>query len=394
MKTILKPVALNERSYNVTLLHKVLEALGLPVSKDEVAQGKAGEDTLKQVRALQAQLNVPVDDSVLVDEATSLAIATALKERGLTAASRSFTVAGSVSLASGEVKKRQQLLAFDLDLRGVSVYRAIKNLAEIEKNGGFEFLSEAVSDNLGNYRITFYDWQYGQAERKKADVVVYALEKEKIIGHSRMVNSEDYSEKGLVRDLDVIITQEDKRTEYEALMQALNAFLEESRTSLGEIATSRDQLVFTAGELDVDQSRIDIAASAELLIKPEEKQLSHELLYGIGRQSIRLSWPALYKKQEEELRRAIAKSVDERIIRKLQEREVTAFVQAIQECSVKHMLDEKETDGGNTLNAMLKNALPEERQRLSFVNALGNFKGSDFREFWNKHLPSQPEFKV
>lgn len=121
MKTILKPVALNERSYNVTLLHKVLEALGLPVSRDEVAQGKAGEDTLKQMRALQAQYNVPVDDSVLVDEATSLAIATALKERGLTAASRSFTVTGSVSLASGEVKKRQRLLAFDLDLRGVSV---------------------------------------------------------------------------------------------------------------------------------------------------------------------------------------------------------------------------------------------------------------------------------
>lgn len=42
---------------------------------------------------------------------------------------------------------------------------------------------------------------------------------------------------------------------------------------------------------------------------------------------------------------------------------------------------------------MLSNALPEEKQRISFMNALGNFKGSDFREFWNKHLPTQPEFK-
>jgi hypothetical protein len=393
MKTIIKPIALNERSYNVTLLHKALEALGLPAAKREVAQGKAGKDTLKKVRALQAQLNVPVDESTLVDDATSLAIATALKERGLTAASRSFTVTGTVRLYNGSVKKRQELIAFDLDLRGVSVYRMIQSLAEIEKNGGFEFLGEAVSDNLGNYRITFYDWQYGQAERKKADVVVYALEEEEIIGHSRMVNSEDYSDKGLVRDLDVIITEEDKRTEYEVLMNELNAFLKEGKTSLSEIATSRDQLVFTAGELDVDLLRINIAASAELLAKEEEKELSHELLYGIGRQSIRLSWPALYKKQEEELRRAIAKSEDERIIRKFQEMEVTAFLKNILECSVKHMLDEKETDGGNTLNAMLKNALPEEQQRLSFVNALGNFKGSDFREFWNEHLPSQPEFK-
>lgn len=393
MKTILKPIALSEQSYNVNLLHKALEALGLPVAKREVAQGKAGNDTLKKVRTLQAQLNVSVDESTLVNEVAAVAIAEALKKRGLTAASRSFTVTGTVTLRTGEVKKRQKLLAFDLDLRGVSVYRMIETLAEIKKNGGFEFRGEAVSDNLGNYRITFYDWQYGQAERKKADVVVYALEGEEIIGRSRMANSEDYSEKGLVRDLDVIITQEDKRTDYAALMHALNAFLKESKTSLLEIATSRDQLVFTAGELDVEQSRINIAASAELLAKEEEKQLSHELLYGIGRQNIRLSWAALYKKQEEELRRAIAKSVDERIIHKFKKREVTAFLQDIRECAVKHMLHDKKKEGKNTLNAMLSNALPEEKQRLSFVNALGNFKGSDFREFWNEQLPAQPEFK-
>ena len=64
-----------------------------------------------------------------------------------------------------------------------------------------------------------------------------------------MVNSEDYSGKGLVRDLDVIITQEDKRTEYESLMSAMNTLLKESQTSLSEIAKSYDQLIFTAGEL-------------------------------------------------------------------------------------------------------------------------------------------------
>jgi hypothetical protein len=238
MKTILKPIVLNEKSYKVNLLHKALQALDLPVSKNEVTQSKAGKDTLKKMRALQAQLNVPVDESTLVDDATSLAIAKALNKRGLTAASRSFTVRGTVRLYNGPLKKRQELIAFDLDLRGVAVYRNIKDIAEIRKNGGFEFLGEAVSDNLGNYVITFYDWQYGQAERKKADVVVYALEEEKIIGRSRMVNSEDYSDKGLVSDLDVIITQEDKRTEYEALMHALNAFLKESKTSLGEIASA------------------------------------------------------------------------------------------------------------------------------------------------------------
>ena len=386
-------IALNERSHNVNLLHKVLYALDLPVAKREVTHGEAGQDTLKQVRALQTRLKVPVDDSVLVDEATSLAIAETLKKRGLTAASSSFTVTGAVRLQNGSVKKRQKLIAFDLDLRGVSVYHTVQGLVEIEKNGGFEFLGEAVSDNLGNYRITFYDWQYGQAERKKADVVVYALEEEKIIGFSRMVNSEDYSGKGLVRDLDVIITQEDKRTEYESLMSAMNTLLKESQTSLSEIAKSHDQLVFTAGELDVDLLRINIAASAELLVKKEEKQLSHELLYGIGRQDIRLTWAVLYKKKVEELRGAITRSIEKRIIREFQEKEITAFLNNLGECAAKHMLDEDETTGSNALNVMLKNVLPEEKQRLSFMNALSSFKGSDFREFWNKHLPAQPEFK-
>lgn len=361
--------------------------MGLPVSRDEVTQSKAGEDTLKKVRTLQRQLDVAVD------EATALAITEVLDKRGLTAASRSFTVTGTVRLRDGKVKKRQQLLAFDLDLSGVAVYRDIENLSNIQKNSGFEFLGQTTSDNRGNYRVTFYDWQYGQAERKKADVVAYALEGEEIIGRSRLVNSEDYSDKGLVRDLDVIVTQEDVRTEYEVLMTALNAFLKESNTSLAEIATSRDQLIFTAGELDIEQSRIDIAASAELLAKQEERQLSHELLYGIGRQNIRLSWAALFKKHEEELRSAIAKSVKEQIISEFRDREITAFLKAIRERVANHMLDDRDDETGNTLNALLKNALPEEKQRLSFVTALRDFKGSDYREFWNNTLPATPEFE-
>ncbi len=35
MTTILKPIALNERSYNVVVLHQALAALGLPVSANE-----------------------------------------------------------------------------------------------------------------------------------------------------------------------------------------------------------------------------------------------------------------------------------------------------------------------------------------------------------------------
>src|SRR5262249_33825928 len=143
-----------------------------------------------------------------VNEETALAIADALEKRGLTDASRSFTVTGVVRQPNGESQKRQQLLAFDLDLRAVAVYRDLRTIGELKKNDAFQFLGQTISNNRGTYRFTFYDWQYGEAERRKADVVVYAFEGDEIIGHSRIANSEDYSDKGLVTGLDVIITRQ------------------------------------------------------------------------------------------------------------------------------------------------------------------------------------------
>ena len=393
MRLKLRPIAINDVSYDVALLHRVLQALGLQVSAEEVTAQRAGADTLAKVRGLQAELRVTVDQTTLVNEATAAAISETLESKGLTAVSNSFTVSGKVRLLNGEVKRRQHLIAFDLDLRGVAVYRTIKNLADIQKNGGFEFLGQTLSDGNGAYGITFYDWQYAQAERKKADVVVYAVREAEIIGRSRLINSQDYSNKGLVNGLDVYILEEDRRTEYEQLMETLNPFLSESDSTLVSIATSRDQLIFTAGELDINVWRLFIAATAALLAKVKEAGLSHELLYGIGRQNIALTWVALYKKTDEELRTAISKSVEERIIRAFSEEDIDAFLKELRESSVNFLLDDNNATG-NTLNQMLSNALPEEKQRQAFLYALSSFSGSDFSEFWNSYLPDQPEFKA
>ena len=393
----LRPVAFNEVSSDVAVLHRTLAVLGFAVAQDELRRCRAGNDTRAKIRALRAQLNVPVDDAALLDEATIDAVHEALEKRGLTAASRSFTVNGTVRLPDGSAKQRQRLLAFDLDLGGVAVYRNVQTLAEIQDNAGFEFLGQTVSDSRGGYHITFYDWQYRRAERKKADVVVYAVEQGeaggRIVGRSRLVNTNDYSDQGLVQDLDIIVAQTDSRTEYEQLMTALEVFLRESESSLAEISTSREQLAFTASELDLEPAHLDIAAAAELLLQQKTAEISHELLYGIGRQDIHLAWPVLYRKPEDELRRAIATSSEARIIRVFNEQEVTAFIRAVRDRSVREVLSGQPGEYGNTLNAMLANALPEESQRLSFLNAVATFKGSAFDTFWNEHLPGQPEFQ-
>src|SRR5262245_35461765 len=114
MKLFIKPIAFNEVPYSVALLHKVLNVLELPVSKKEVEQRQAGPDTRKKVHMLQKQLNVPIDQSTLINHATAIAIADALEQRGLIKASRAFTVAGAVRLPNGSAKKRQLLLAFEI----------------------------------------------------------------------------------------------------------------------------------------------------------------------------------------------------------------------------------------------------------------------------------------
>lgn len=393
MRMEFKAISSDEKSFNVTVLHKAMAALGISVSKKECEEGSAGQDTVKKIRALQKKFNLDVDDAVLVDEVTWIGIMDNLEKRGLVTGKRRFTVKGTVRKSNGLIKKRQKLLAFDLDLSGVGIYREVKNISEIKKNRGFEYLGEMVSDVKGNYEITFHEWQYSRAERKKADVVVYALEGEEIVGLSRIVNSEDYSETGLVKNLDVLIRSTDKRTEYKVMMTTISAFLKESCITLKDISESADQLTFIAGELDLDKTRVDIVANAEILSRQFDKKQAHELFYGVGRQGVKLAWPTLYKKTREELLTAIGSSISNNIIKKVKKQEIIDFIEELKSISGSEILKKKPDGSENKLDVLLTNALPQESQRSSFLNSLASYKGGDYREFWQKHLPSQPEFK-
>ena len=151
----IRKIALEEKSFDVQLLHQALNALGLPVAKQEVSARKAGKSTLSKVRTLQKRMDIPIDEAVLVDQATAVALEAALREQQLTGASHSFILSGTVRLSNGQVKKRQSLLAFDVDLHGVATYRSIEKIADLSSNGGYEFLGSTHSNNQGKYRITF-----------------------------------------------------------------------------------------------------------------------------------------------------------------------------------------------------------------------------------------------
>lgn len=403
MKINLSQIRINEISTNVGLLHAVLKSLGYNLSTNEVLQSKAGESTLKQVREFQKKLNIPQNESITVDNATASALIKEMVQQGFLGDDLPFYVSGKVKGLQNQKVANQKLMAFDVDLKGAAVFRTIKSIDEIINNGGFEFLNRSISNIQGKYSFTFHSFQYKTSERKFADVIVYAIEGNEIIGNSRLVNTEDYSEKGEVINLAVNITRNiDQRTEYDKLMQILIPFIKESGVLLGQLSLSIDQIAFAARELDAEESCIRIAAMAEELrtirnqnekvMEQRINELNHELLYGIGIQQIELTWISLFRKKNNQLLAAINKSMDKNIISEFNEKEITDFLEQLQLHIIQAALNYKGKEQSVTTGKVLSFALKDHQLRTSFLTLVRNHEGTP-QQFWNEKLPKEPEFK-
>ncbi|MCP4401896.1 MAG: hypothetical protein GY801_31925, partial [bacterium] len=357
----------------------------------EITKKYFGETTHQAVIAFQRQHGFPaasVPATGIVDEPTAQAIN--VEVDGLQP--QTFTVSGKTLRSTGETASRQKLYAFDVDLRGAAIYRTVEKLTELKEHGGFEPLAELSSDRKGRYKFTFTSDLYQEAERKYADVIVFAVEGDEISGRSRLVKSIEYSDSGEIRNLDVIIMREvGDKTEYELLMTKLNQFLTESKVTLAEMASSPDQITFTAQELDEAPQKIQVAVRAETLRSGSKARLSHELFYGLGRQQIHLSWPSLYRKKNAELKAALEKSTREKIIGAYTSDGIEAFLDQVQQIATPAILEHKGENQTTTLDRMLSYALPNLEQRTAFLDSVRNFEG-DYEKFWTEHLPNDPAF--
>ena len=193
---------------------------------------------LAQVRALQAKLNIKVDDSNLMDPATYGLLINEINKEGLADPADSFAISGTVYNSKGEAVKSQRLMAFDINLLGAGVYRTVTSLSEIQASGGFEYLAEIYSDTNGAYYNKFYSYQFSNPDIK-ASVIIYAVnDAGDILGQSRLVTADEYGTQGEVRNLDVSITKEDDRTEYEILMGHLLPYLAQHAITLLQLGQS------------------------------------------------------------------------------------------------------------------------------------------------------------
>ncbi len=398
MKLQGRNLSLRMRGEDVALLQRELGQLikagklDIQIDQSEITRKNFGATTRRAVIAFQQEHGLPAAGAPptgIVDEITADKINAEADALQL----QTFTVSGKTLKRTGEAAPSQKLYAFDVDLRGAAIYRTVEKLGELKEHGGFETLAELSSDRKGRYKFTFTSDLYKEAERKYADVIVFAVENDEITGRSSLVKSTEYTDSGELRNLDVIISREvGDKTEYELLMPELYRFLKESKVTLAEMASSPDQISFTAQELDEAPVKIQVAVRAETLRSDSKEKLSHELFYGIGRQQIHLNWTSLFRKKIGELKAALENSIKEKIIVAYKSKEIETFLEQARKIAAEKMLEQKGENQTATLDKMLSYALPKMEQRKAFMNSLRNFDG-DYEKFWKEHLPNDPAFK-
>ena len=395
MKKIIAPIRLQEQSLNVANLHEALQALDFPVSADEKARQIAGTNTIEIVRRLQRQFNVQFDDRVVVDSPTADLINRILDERGLLDEDRpiQFKVSGKVFNQFGQPINEKTVMAFDVDLRGAAIYNTVDNLQKLQESNGFELLGRTVTNDAGQYEILFTAETFQRAEKGLADVIAYLIEGEMIVGRSILATKKDYINgkelvnfhifgNGAIRSV---------KSEYARLMEELRPLLQQSNLGLSQLDEATDQVRFLATETEQAEDKITLLVKAAKMNDNADGALSHELLYGVGRQDILLSWFALASVTDERILTAVNRSIQSNITGIFDDAAVRQFVTQLRAFANNRFLDEHEDENGNNLATVLNLAIPDRALQNSFVQAYQNFSGSP-EKFWNEFLPQQPGF--
>lgn len=344
------------------------------------------------------------------------------------AAAQTYKVSGVVfSKRLGPNQKpepiaNQIVKAFDVDLRGSRIFKTVTNVQTVLDNGGFELLGNAVTNAEGHYEISFATSQFEKADISKredlvvfpvlADVIVFAVnDNNTITGRSVLSVAKDYKSGTELKEWNITLETADHQqgiTEYTRIMQPVNTLLESSGLSLFELFDSVDQITFLANETGQNLAKVTLLVQADKLISeatastviqttnmgsgtPESRAMFHELLYGLGRQNIKLEWNAIGHTPEGKLRAAINKSVDENIIAAFANDMVNGFIEGIQQYGTDTILSVSDPAKTTDIKKLLSYALPDASLHGPFFTAYKNFTGKP-EQFWNEYLPQQPGF--
>ncbi|MEM9444384.1 MAG: neuraminidase-like domain-containing protein [Verrucomicrobiota bacterium] len=403
MKKIIPPIRYGDQDQVVGNLQEALIALGFPINHDrELSEKSYGSYTSRAVRLFQTRYQLSEPDAGQVDQITADKINELLNEKGLLEDEKLYSVSGYLYNSRGRPIPGVTVNAYDVDLKGVRVYKSLKTQIELDESDGFERLGQTQTDQTGFYSISFTDTSYREAERRLADVIVYAIEGQRtdsgaqqgiILGHSEIARPENYTADGKIENHHMILSLSGYResSEYEQLLNRANSFLEESGLALSDLRQSDEQILFLAQEVDWPLEQVSLLVQSTAFERYFEGT-QNDYFYGLGRQSIPLNIFSLASQTKETLKEALTESMKINIISFRSDEEIEVFIEKVIEKLSLEMLQTKPDENAFALGEYLDIALPGESEtQQALYQAYVSHEGSP-ETFWNEVLPRHPLF--
>lgn len=380
--TVPFPLFFGMSSNDVASLQEGLKISGF-ASSDPARE--FGPNTCSAVARFQKEFGIQVTPCY-VDEATAKKINELLPTPppppDNPPADKAFKVSGHVLNTFSEFIAGKKLVAYDLDLIGVGYYKKIDSVNGQWFGDGMQKLGETTSDDNGYYEIPFYQNDFADAEEDLADVAVFAIaEGGFVTGRSKLSTKKDYADT-MLNNWDVFISDANIRgeTEYSKLTKAIHPFMEKSRLALHQVVSSEDQIEFLSTETGQDEGHVYILAQADKLVDDARHfELAQELLYGIGRQNIALSWTAISQKSQEDLGKAVQQSISENIIAAPGQQKIDIFLQNLMKAAATFAPESAENANIlKTVGLVIKDQLLQR----NFLQTYAQFDGKP-EDFWS-----------
>lgn len=275
--------------------------------------------------------------------------------KGKIPSSKTLTVSGRISHPKGKPRKNLTIKAFDKDL------------------GREIILGEATTDESGKYTITYKSDQLSRASKTNADLIIRAYDKkgDQVAVSPLILNTSDEQ----VVELGTGNKLFGGSSEYEKIRKVMEPVLDNKNAADLNV----NDIKYLSGKTGIDPVRINYLVQSEKL--EQETDISSEMFYGLFRQNLPTSLPALIACEPSVIRRALEKAIQENIIGEDAEAQIDTSIEKLQAQIIEHAFKEPEIPNTSSLSELLELANLSTEQQRAFLDSYLKHEGP-IQEFW------------
>ena len=397
---IIPPLFFGMKSQAVIDLQAALARIGFGANIDPAEKGVFDKTTCSAVINFQREMGITVNpcyvDSETADKMNSM-IDNIPADNGHNGGDVKYVVSGYVYDTQNKIVDKQSVIAYDIDLLGSGVYKKAKTIAELTAKGGIQILGkQGITNDNGFYSIEFSNSDFITDESDvdpTADVIVVAVDGDVILGRSLLARGKDYVNNELknwnIKFSDEVVKR--GSSEFEIVSSVILRFLSTQITKVEawQIQDDTDMIEFLADEVDLSKEKVSAYVNADFLLhdalnsSPEipsfaaDAQKTIELLYGLVKPTSISSWSGVSKTAIADAINYILQSSLGNIIGAFSEADISAFVDAMHNYSIKKSLSQN-IPLKNILNIAIKDDALIEKFHSLYINHNGTPK-----EFWD-----------